>query len=262
MNLTANTITAAPVRSGAALRRFEAFDQALLDWADDWQAEQAQFPALIAGSVLNHAEYPSAFPHLLMSACACGDPARPLGDLLAAENLLPTDWLLSPAVCYHAYALWAGQILDTIPGRILTARGRCFRRETEFQPGRRQIEFEMREIILCGPPDWIEPFLIEARQRVESLAANLGFHGEWAGAEDPFFLPAAQGKALLQRIQETKTEFLVTTPDHTDPLALASINRHGAFFGERFDIRLADDKPAHTACIAFGLDRWHAAARP
>ena len=253
--------TAAPVRSDSSLARFERIDAAFLAWARDWQAEQVQFPALIDAAVLARAEYPAAFPHLLMSACACADPARPLATLLGADNLAPTGWQLSPAVCHHAYAGWAGETLAPDSGRVLTARGRCFRREAEFVPGRRQIEFEMREIILCGPPDWIAPFLAEARTRIEALGAAAGLQGAWSAAEDPFFLPAAQGKALLQRIKETKTEFLVATPGHAGPLAFASINRHGSFFGERFAIRLADGSPAHTACIAFGLDRWNAATR-
>jgi hypothetical protein len=39
-------------------------------------------------------------------------------------------------------------------------------------------------------------------------------------------------------------------------MALASINRHGSFFGERFKIHDRMGKPAHTACLAVGLDRW------
>lgn len=257
----ATSPTAAPMRADAALHRFERLDASFLDWARAWRAEEAQFPALIAAPVLAQAGYPDAFPHLLMSACACADPARPLATLLAAENLAPTDWLLSPAVCYHAYARWAGRTVAACSGLVLTARGRCFRREAEFIPGRRQIEFEMREIILCGAPDWIAPLLAEAQNRVDTLASSAGLAGDWTAAEDPFFLPSAQGKALLQRIQETKTEYLVAQDGHAAPLAIASINRHAAFFGERFGIRLADGTPAHTACIAFGLDRWAAVAR-
>ncbi|CAM3108808.1 hypothetical protein [Rariglobus hedericola] len=254
--LTAN---AAPIRMSTEIARFERIDQAFVAWAQDWQADIAQFPALIASSTLCHAGYPASFPHLLMSACACADPAQPLTHLLASENLAPTDWLLSPAVCYHAYAQWSGQQLPEGSGRILTARGRCFRREIEFIPGRRQIEFEMREIILCGDPEWMEPFLTNAVTRIDEIATSSNLSGVWALAEDPFFLPVAQGKALIQRLQETKKEFLVRSSAQLDPLAIASINRHGTFFGERFDLRLANGAPAHTACIAFGLDRWASA---
>ncbi len=247
--------TAAPVRGDAELARFEAIDRHFLDWAREWRAEEVQFPALIDGPTLERAEYSAAFPHLLMGACNCVDPAKPNAELLCAANLAPTGWLLSPAVCYHAYPRWEGETLAQ--PHLLTARGRCFRHEAEFIPGRRQLEFEMRELVLCGDPAWIETKAAEARRRIEAIAATLGFLGTWETAEDPFFLPTAQGKALIQRLQETKKEFVVRNPA---PLAVASINRHGTFFGERFHIALAAGGPAHTACIAFGLDRWASSA--
>ena len=114
----------------------------------------------------------------------------------------------------------------------------------------------MREIVLCGDSAWIETQTAEARGRIEAIAAALSFAGTWETAEDPFFLPTSQGKALIQRLQETKKEFVVRNPS---PLAVASINRHGAFFGERFHIALAAGGPAHTACIAFD---WIAGRAP
>jgi hypothetical protein len=248
--------TAAPVRTGGEIARFETLDERFVRWAKQWGATEIQFPALIDRSTLERAEYTQAFPHLLMSACACVDPAQPLTRLLAAENLAPSGWLLSPAVCYHAYPEWENHVLDT--PRVLTARGRCFRREAEFVPSRRQVEFEMREIILGGAPDWIALRAGEARQRVAAIAGELGLSGNWEAASDPFFLPTAQGKAYVQRLQETKHEFVVRTPQ---TLAIASVNRHGTFFGERFNIRLGDGAFAHTACVAFGLDRWAGATK-
>jgi hypothetical protein len=249
--------TAAPVRSDAELARFEAIDRQFLEWAREWAAEEVQFPALIDRATLERAEYPSAFPHLLMSACGCVDPAKPLTELLVAANLTPSGWLLSPAVCYHVYPRWEGTVFAS--PRIATARGRCFRHEAEFSPGRRQLEFEMREIVLCGPTEWIDARAADARTRIEAISAGLGFAGVWETAMDPFFLPTSQGKALIQRLQETKKEYVVRNPT---PLAVASINRHGPFFGERFRLSLASGEPAQTACIAFGLDRWASSAQP
>jgi hypothetical protein len=248
--------TAAPVRQNAELARFETIDAEFLAWAREWSADEVQFPALIDRATLERAEYPSAFPHLLLSACGCSDPAKPLTELLAADNLAPTEWLLSPAVCYHVYPHWAAS-RASMP-RVATARGRCFRREEEFTPGRRQLEFEMREIVLCGAPEWIEAKARDALARVHAIATRLGIEGgEWETATDPFFLPTAKGKAMIQKLQETKMEFVVCNPT---PLAIASVNRHGTFFGERFQLSLDDGSPAHTACVAFGLDRWASSA--
>jgi hypothetical protein len=190
-----------------------------------------------------------------MAPAVAADPAQPM----ARGNVFLTDSFLSPAVCYHAYAQLAGSTLSR--GRTLTARGHCFRNEeaSALIPGRRQIEFEMRELILVGTADWIEERLVHLKSGVETLAGAFALEAEWQPANDPFFLPSAQGKAHLQRLLGTKIEFCLR-----DGLAIASINRHCAFFGERFDIFTGDGVPAHSACVAFGLDRWaaHATRRP
>jgi hypothetical protein len=68
------------------------------------------------------------------------------------------------------------------------------------------------------------------------------------------------GKALMQRLLKVKVEYQWPGPGG---LALASVNRHASFFGERFGITMPDGQPVHTACIAVGLDRWaHHAHRP
>jgi hypothetical protein len=62
----------------------------------------------------------------------------------------------------------------------------------------------------------------------------------------------------MQRLLEVKREYVLRGDT---PLALASVNRHGAFFGERFRITTSDGEPVHTACVAVGLDRWWRHAR-
>jgi hypothetical protein len=243
------------IRQGACRKAFEQLDASLRGWALDSGGDEQSFPVLIAAETLRRAEYPAAFPHLLMAPAVAADPAEPL----ALENVFLTEHYLSPAVCYHAYAGLEDLTLDQ--GRTITARGRCFRHEdaASLAPGRRQVEFEMRELILVGDPAWIEERLVALQPGVELLARSFGLHGEWQPANDPFFLPRAQGKAHMQRLLGTKIEFCLP-----DGLAVASINRHHTFFGERFHIRTADGAAAHSACIAFGLDRWaaHAAGQP
>lgn len=241
--------TAAPVRDEKAIARFEEIDGEFLTLARCHRAQERQFPTLVHKRLLDKAEYPQAFPHLLMQPCACHDPEWP--EPFVTGNLAPQEWYLSPAVCYHAYAHIEGETLDE--PRILTARGRCYRREDHFQEGRRQLEFEMREIVMIGAPDWVDAKISEIRPEVDAIALSYGLPTYWETAEDPFFLPTAKGKALIQRLMETKKELIC---EQGGKLAIASINRHGAFFGERFSIRLPGGESAHTACIAFGLDRW------
>ena len=246
--------TSTPHRSGAGHAAFEQLDSRLRRWALDEGGNEESFPVLIAAETLRRAEYPDAFPHLLMAPAVAADPSQPF----AQGNTALADWFLSPAVCYHAYAEFAGRTLDG--GETLTARGHCFRNEeaTALAPGRRQIEFEMRELILIGAPEWIGERLAVLKPGVEALARAAGVTAEWQPASDPFFLPRARGKAHIQRLLGTKLELCLP-----DGLAIASINRHAAFFGERFDIHMSDGHRAHSACVAFGLDRWAAhAAQP
>lgn len=242
----------ATILSGDRLAAWSELDRALAEWSCWRGAEEHIFPVLIGARTLQRAGYDRAFPHLLLAPCAAVDPAEPL----TAANAELLETRLSPAVCYHAYASLEGRTLSA--GVAVAARGACFRREEPgtLAPGRRQIEFQMREHILIGPPDWLEEQLSTCPEEVQDLAETFGLEGHWQPASDPFFLPAAQGQAHLQRLLGTKSELCLA-----DGLAVASINRHGDFFGQRFNIRTADGAFAHSACIAFGLDRWIAHAR-
>jgi len=245
--------TAAPLRRGRELALLAHLDGLILDLAVSLGADERQYPVLISREALQRAEYPRAFPHLLLAAAPLHAPEREAGSLLERENLATPSWFLSPAVCYHVYAELAASTLAT--PAVITARGRCFRNEAELNPGFRQVEFEMREIVIAGPKEWVEDTARDARVRLGSLARSLGLEGTWEVAEDPFFLPAASGKAQLQRLCETKLEYQNCARGPVD-LALASVNRHGSFFGERFGIIDASGRPIQTACVAFGLDRW------
>jgi seryl-tRNA synthetase len=243
----------APVRDALAMAAFARIDSAIQRVAAELGAEEMQYPTLISREALVKAGYPAAFPHLLMLAAPLRDPQLQGETQLAATNLASPGFCLSPAVCYHVYASFAGRRLGE--PRAITAGGRCFRNEAGVQPGRRQIEFEMREIVLLGPAEWVRATAGAARERLEQLARQLGMSGEWRPAEDPFFLPRARGQALIQRLKQTKLEYCLA--DDPEGLALASINFHDDFFGRRFDIRDADGQQfLHSACVAAGLDRW------
>ena len=216
----------------------EDLDVILLHWARGLGCQVLDVTSLIPASELQRAGYPEAFPQLVMYA-------RPGGDSPEA----PPVYALSPAVCYHAYLRLAGQVLNSLTR--LTAQGHCFRNESGCEAGRRQIEFRMRELIFVGQPDQVELALDGAEAAVKRLAADAGIVGSWGVGNDPFFLSTSRGRALMQRLLNTKREFCLS-----DGLAIASINRHRSFFGERFSIRTADGAFAHSACIAFGLDRW------
>ena len=93
------------------------------------------------------------------------------------------------------------------------------------------------------------------RARVATCARRSASTPTIAVATDPFFAPTARAKQLLQRIKELKHELLLPIGE-SRTTAAASFNLHDTFFGEAFDIRLPDGRPATTACVAFGIERW------
>jgi hypothetical protein len=245
----------APVRTGTELAWHEHIDRRVRDVAWSFGAQEIRYPALIASAVLEQAEYPQAFPHLLLSASPW-QTADHAGSSAQPSMQGASEWCLSPAVCHHVFAHLAGSTL--LEPQVLTASGTCFRHERERAPGVRQLEFSMREIVLLGSHTWVDESARVIAEAIESLARDLGLEGDWCAATDPFFLPAARGKAALQRLTKVKLEYQL----RGQGLALASVNRHGTFFGDRFHITSADGESLDSACIAVGLDRWSHAARP
>lgn len=220
-------------------------DQRLRQWAFTHSAEEQQYNVLMPEATLRKAGYHEAFPHLLMTASIKEEP------IAEKETLKSAGWCLSPAVCYHTYAALETQHLES--GVRITAKGHCFRNEeiSELRPGRRQVEFQMRELVLVGSAAWIQTELEGIQEELRGIAKEYQLDGAWEAASDPFFLPVAKGKAHMQKLLGTKLEYCLP-----DGLSIASINRHGDFFGKRFSITAASGDPAHSACIAFGLDRW------
>ena len=60
----------------------------------------------------------------------------------------------------------------------------------------------------------------------------------------------------MQQAGALKHELQLAVDADGRSVATASFNHHHDFFGTRFAIRLADGSPAHSGCVAFGLERW------
>lgn len=243
----------------ALLRQIEGRVAALCagETEDEWAV-----PTALPLSTLERSGYFASFPHWLTVAshlsedvgtlervAASSEPAR-----AAADAVLPATAALPPAVCYHVYAALAG---STIPSRcIVTAQGSCWRHEgNRLAPLERGWSFTMREIVCIGSEGECIAFRDRGVKLTRWLATGLGLDSTVESAEDPFFAPTSRGRALLQRVKGLKQELRLPIGDG-ETTAAASFNLHEQFFGEAFDIRLANGEPAFTACVAFGLERW------
>lgn len=240
----------------------ERIDRRFLDLASSFKAEAQTFGPLLAVGDLRKIDYFSAFPHLVAFP-ATADPEE--GNLreFAARNgadaqgplrttgIAPIQSVLAPAACYAVYIAMEGTEQADAP-RAVTVRGTCFRSERVFEPLVRQPSFSMREIVHLGDAASVKAFLEASREQVLAIAAEWGLAPAIAVATDPFFDPARSPKYLHATLFPSKHELL------DGGIAMASFNNHRNFFGKAYRIT-ADGDPVHTACVAFGIERWVAA---
>jgi len=236
----------------------DALEARLLSWADACGARRMLFAPLLPVEDLETLDYFDNFPHLVLlvapleadSLMAGGGPAVREGAVPAAK-LAAGRYALPSAACYSAYLHLRDSSLPS--ARYVTTVASCFRRESSYEGLRRLQGFRMREIVCIGSREAVQAHLSAFKPRILDLAVRLGLRLEVQPAVDPFFQPQ-QGRALMQQLFPVKEEFV-----HDGSLAVASVNFHRTFFGERCRIRLDAGGWASTGCVAFGLERWLAA---
>ncbi|MET7467449.1 hypothetical protein ACFYON_05805 [Micromonospora sp. NPDC005686] len=253
--MTTATDKGLSILDGPQLRLLRAVDGVFQRFAEGWQAPEFRFPFLIQCRDLDNFDYFDNFPHLGLAATRL-DPQR-LGKLLTEaprplesvppEIMEPTAFALPSAACYAIYLDLAGTALPDA-GLLRTTLATCFRNEDHYDGLQRLLGFSMREIVFIGPEDGAKHHLGRAKETVLALCAALGLDVRVEVATDPFF-DKNGSKAKMQRLFPVKEEFVV------QGLAIGSVNYHRNFFGERCSIQVAGS-PAHTSCLAFGLERW------
>jgi hypothetical protein len=244
----AGLITLDPVHT-ALLR---GLDEQLTGLAGRLAAPEVVGPPLLPADGLARLDYFRNFPHLgvpagryapdALDGLAAGEPP---GDL----PLRPTGHLLPSATCYGLLLSLEGRDVGE-HGLRLSASGRCFRNETHYDGRRRLWGFHMREVLYLGTQQGALEHLEQGAGFVRELAGRLGLELTRAAADDPFY-DKGGSRARLMALDPVKHEF--SAPDGT---AIASVNRHRNFFGERLDIRAGSGGPAYSACVAFGVERW------
>ncbi|MFE4619532.1 hypothetical protein ACFRJ7_25870 [Streptomyces sp. NPDC056747] len=227
-------------------------DDLLTGLAARLSAPEVVGPPLLSVEGLARLDYFRNFPHLGVSAGRFTPEA--LDGLAAGENpaelpLRPTGHLLPSATCYGLLLSLEGRDVGE-DGLRLSATGRCFRNETHYDGLRRLWGFHMREVLYLGTKHGAVEHLEKGAEFVRELAGLLGLELTRATADDPFY-DRGGSRARLMALDPVKHEF--SAPDGT---AIASVNRHRNFFGERLDIRAGAEGPAYSACVAFGVERW------
>jgi hypothetical protein len=123
------------------------------------------------------------------------------------------------------------------------------------QDGNHLWDFTMREIVFLGSAEFVQRQREGWMAKTARFASGLDLDAGLAPANDPFFGAGNRGKKLLQHLKQLKYELSV--PLHSGgSMPIASFNLHERFFTNRFQISLATGEPAHSGCVAFGLERW------
>ncbi|MDE2052290.1 MAG: amino acid--[acyl-carrier-protein] ligase [Gammaproteobacteria bacterium] len=228
----------------------------------DPRAEVLRFPPVMSRAQLERSGYLKSFPNLLGCVCAlhgteaqiraAADSHEQGGDW--TDSLAPSDLVLSPAACYPVYPLAAERGPLPAEGLIFDVAADCFRREPSRSLDRLQ-SFRMREFVRIGSPEAIQAFREEWMSRARRLAGELALPCELDVASDPFFGRVGQVMAVSQRQQSLKFELLIPYYQGARPTACMSFNYHRDHFGVTWGLQGGDGAPAHTSCVAFGMDR-------
>jgi seryl-tRNA synthetase len=226
--------------------------------------EQLTFPPLLPREQLERIRYLTSFPHLAGSVFAFeGDEEQASEQEQRAarhedwsEYQRMTDLVLAPAACHPVYPAIAARG-KLAPGGVTVDTGGdayVFRHEPSGDPTRLQM-FHMRELVRVAEPDAVAEWRERWRDRSVELLRSVGLDAGLDVASDPFFGQSGQFLADRQRAQELKFEVLVQVAG-PEPTAVASSNYHQDHFASIYGIEVdAPDPTAHTACVAFGLER-------
>ncbi|MEU8002228.1 hypothetical protein AB0B66_13780 [Catellatospora sp. NPDC049111] len=243
--------------TGPLLALADDCDRAFQRLASRWRCREEAYPATLPATALRG--HLRSFPHQVTFATALDStdnnlaafadgPVLDRDGAVALTRTAPVTAVLTPAACHHVYHAHQGEQLPS--ATYVTTRNTCFRRESSYEPLRRQWTFAMREIVCLGTAEETASFLAEARASVDRFAVLIDLPVDWTSATDPFFRPEQHPGHLLQRIQPVKHE-----ATYGGSLALASANLHHDHFGSAYGVT-RDGAPATTACLAFGVERW------
>jgi seryl-tRNA synthetase len=228
----------------------------------DPETEVLSFPPVMSRRQLEKSGYLKSFPHFLgCVSCLSGSES----DIRAAverqetgedwtSDLSAADLVLSPAACYPVYPLVASRGPVPAGGLLFDVACDCFRREPSKMLDRLQ-SFRMREYVCIGTPAQVEQYRRHWMTRAQGLADKLGVSWRIVQATDPFFGRGGKLMAVSQVEQSLKFELLIPVHSTEQPTACMSFNYHRDHFGSTWNLRTEAGEVAHTACVAFGIDR-------
>jgi seryl-tRNA synthetase len=238
----------------------DGIDRLVGAYAADEGATKVHFPPILARSTFAHTNYLESFPDLMGSVHVFRGGNKEHAELLRRVEsngdwpslLEPAEVVLCSASCHVVYPLCRGQL--PAAGRRFEVNGYCFRHEPSIDPTRMQA-FGMHEVVFVGEPEEAESHRDRGLERGLGLLTELGLDMSAVPANDPFFGRLGKALAVGQIEEELKFEGITPICSTERPTAIMSANCHRDHFGVPFEITTAGGNVAHSACVAFGVDR-------
>jgi seryl-tRNA synthetase len=263
--------------SGPALALARLIDARAAElYTERFQAVPGSFPTMVDAAILQRCGYFDSHPNAVSfvghmiedfdaieafrqaNGCAEGALMPP------SEHVHLPGLCLNPAACFPCYPTLEGRRIGQ-HGAAFTWQGRVFRYESRNLAGLDRLwEFNVRELVFVGSEEHVAACRRRALPVIGELAGMLDLECRIETASDPFFATVSAARTFWQRAQEVKNEVMLAVEPGPDgaprSLACGSINLHGRFFGDRFDITAADGGRAATGCVGLGIERWVLAA--
>jgi seryl-tRNA synthetase len=238
----------------------DSIDRMVHRWGTELGATMVHLPPVLARTTFDSTNYLQAFPDLMGSVHVFRGDDRSHAELIRRVEsdgdwpalLEPGEVVLSSAACHALYPMCTGRL--PAGGRRFEVSGFCFRHEPSTDPARMQA-FSMHEVVYVGDHE------VAQRHRDDGLAHGLGLLQELGlevtpvPANDPFFGRLGSALAAGQIDEELKLEGVTPICSAEKPTAIMSANCHRDHFGLPFGIETEAGDVAHSACVAFGVDR-------
>ncbi len=229
-------------------------------WGTEVGATGIAFPPVVNRSTFEHTNYVQSFPDLMGSIHVFNGDDRAHAELCRrsasgkdwGDMLDQSDVFLASAACHPIYPLCTGTM--DAEGQYFNVQSYCFRHEPSSDPSRMQ-SFQMHEVVFVGDPDDSQKHRDAGLDRGVSMLRSLGLDMSVIPANDPFFGRLGTAMATNQQDEVLKLEGTAPIGGPGHQVAIISGNCHRDHFGHPFEIAMPDGSVAHSACVAFGVDR-------
>lgn len=237
---------------GNAFRNvMQKLDDLILTWGKENSAIEVYYPDLYRIEDLEQCNYIDQFhPHCLF-------PYLSQTDQYIESETISSGFVANPAVCMHCYIQYKNTIINEDEPVKILCKGKCKRREKKgYITLERLLDFTMREIVFIGTEDFVLNKRTEFMEKAKQFMINMQLEGNICVSNDPFFLTKDKAKVDFQRKFKLKYEMNLKIPASNHMIAVGSFNYHNVNFSKAYNIRNSQNQYVHSACVAFGLERF------